>query len=154
MKKQDFLDDVSHEIEMLKKHATKKEKSNLNFDKLNYDDAGECIYGQLTGSCGSKRAKELMDKACIRVMDLENEGGGHINIGVGTFRDIRGVFNGKNEGQVWTDEGQDNDAGANVARESRIYTHLSALEGYIVFKGAKNKHIILYLRGEVKTLKL
>ena len=34
MKKKDFLRDVMHEIEMLKKHGTKAEKNRLNFDKF------------------------------------------------------------------------------------------------------------------------
>ena len=69
--KEEFFKDVRHEIEMLRLHATDKEKENLNFFGFNPVRPRRCVYGQLTGDCQSKRAKELMDLACIRLMNFE-----------------------------------------------------------------------------------
>lgn len=66
--KKQFLSDVMHEIEMLKEHATLVEKERLDFKQFDPADIQCCIYGQLTGSCESNRAKELMDLSCIRVL--------------------------------------------------------------------------------------
>ena len=154
MKKLEFLQDVRHEIDMLKKHATEKELAKLDFDTLDYDTAKQCIYGQITGSCGSKRAKVLMDKSCIRVMDLkryEDEGGAGTLAGM-TFSSISRFINGENTSQGWINEGL-NDV-HDYGGLSRNYNYLSALEGYICLKGAKNKSIIKYLKGEIKELNL
>lgn len=142
MRKSDFLADVRHEIDMLKKHATKEELSNLNFDAFDPESPAQCIYGQATGSCESPRAKELMDKACIRVMDFKSHRGANAVIRKSTFKYLKDFINGSNKGQGWTETG------------SRNYTHLSALEAYICLKDANNKGIIKYLRGEAKTLRL
>lgn len=62
MKKKDLTLDTLYEVRHLKKHATKEELSKLNFTKFNPGDAGECIYGQMTGDCSGKRAVELYPK--------------------------------------------------------------------------------------------
>ena len=85
MKKSEFLADVRHEVEMLKKNATEKELGKLDFEDLDPHNAKLCIYGQMTGRCSSERAKILMDKSCIRQMDLPN---GTIDIAGRTFRDV------------------------------------------------------------------
>lgn len=146
MKKQEFLNDVAHEIKTLKKLATKEELAKLDFSSFNNGNVTKCIYGQITGNCASKRAKILMDKACIRVMDLAS---GVDDIKNQTFNQIKDLINGKNTGQGWYNSGGDFSMFG-----SRSYSHLSALEGYITLKGAKNEHIIKYLKGEDKTLKL
>lgn len=136
-----------HEIDMLKKLGTKKELGLLNFIEFNHRHEEKCIYGQMTGDCGSKRAKELMDKGCIRIMDINNceLGGGVSTIDGKTFTEIKGFVNGVNEGQGWRDYD---------GYKSRVYKHLSALEGYICLKGANTSGIIAYLKGEVETVKL
>ena len=138
-KVKDFKADVLHEINMLKKHATKKEKVLLDFDRFNYDLKRNCIYGQLTGSCDSKKAEELMDKCCIRVMNLPN---GTSSIENRSISDKEFIINGKNKGQGWWGVG------------NRRYAYLSALEGYICTKGAKNKEIINYIKGNTDKLTL
>jgi hypothetical protein len=137
-KVKDFKADVMHEINMLKEHATQEEKLLLDFAEFDFNHPRQCIYGQLTGACYSLRAKELMDKCCIRVMDLK---GGVDEIENVLISDDEFVINGPNTGQGW--EGSD-----------RSYAHLSALEGYICTKGAKNKEIIAYIKGEQATLVL
>jgi len=52
----------------LKKYATKKELANLNFDKLDPNERKECVYGQLTGECNSKRATKLIKKCATKVL--------------------------------------------------------------------------------------
>lgn len=151
MKKQDFLNDVEYEVKMLKKHATEKELDKMDFNKLNSQHPEFCIYGQITGDCQSKRAKILMDKSCIRVMDI---GGGARDLLKKTFLEIKKGINGKNNGQGWLNDGGDRDHVSLFGKGSRDYRYLSVLEGYICTKGAKTEHIIQYLKGEIETLKL
>jgi hypothetical protein len=145
MKKADFLNAVKHEVETLKELATENELKRLNFRKFNHDHHDACIYGQMTGSCGSKRAKVLMDKACVIVtkdacvISFENR----------TFKEVKKHINGANTGQGWNDDG-----GSMLHFVSRNYSHLSALEAYICMKNAKTENIIKYLKGETDTLKL
>jgi len=144
MKKRDFLNDVEHEVKMLKKYGTKKELSKLDFEYFNPESPSGCIYGQITGYCESERAKTLMNKSCIRVMDtgpITQTGNIIDNFSGHTFSNIKQFINGANKGQGWSGS-------------TRIYQYFSALEAYITLKGAKNKHIIKFLKGEVKTLKL
>jgi len=138
--KKEFLDDVMHEINMLKKHATKEEKENLDFLEFNPLYPTRCIYGQLTGNCANKRAKDLMDKSCIRVMSLED---GVDELRNKTFNKIKNKINGKYTQQTWED-----------VADSRFYSHLSSLEGYIALKNAKNEQILQYIKGEIDTIKL
>ena len=62
MLKKEFILLVISEIENIKLNATIKEKSKLNISSFNYDNDFRCLYGQMTGSCDSKRAKELTPK--------------------------------------------------------------------------------------------
>ena len=152
MKKQEFLDDVMHEINILKKHATPRELAKLDFSIFDYDDSEQCIYGQMTGHCGTRRAKKLMDVACIRVFNTnKNILRGTRTLEDETFTTIKQYINGPNKGQGWSNSGVNIDKAAFLSRE---FTFLSALEGYIYLKGANNEGIIKYLKGEIKTLKL
>lgn len=147
MKEQEFLSDVKHEIDMLMKYGTKNELSNLDLDSFDQDHTENCIYGQMTGSCTSKRAKILMDKSCIRVMHLET------NVNGKTFDEIESEINGKNDGQGWYDEGGETRR-FGLRRGSRNFAHLSVLEAYIGMEDAKIDNIIKYMKGKRKTLKL
>ena len=53
---------VKGEAEKLKKYATPEELAKLNFIKLFFLHGTRCIYGQITGSCFSERAVELLKK--------------------------------------------------------------------------------------------
>lgn len=148
--KTQFLADVMHEINTLRTIATEKEIANLDFDSLNPIKTDTCIYGQLTGRCDSERAKELMDKACIRVMNLNagvedffKEGDFLKEESRHTFSKISALVNGENKGQSWVN---------NWTR--RNYKYLSVLESYILLKGAKNKQVLEYIKGEIDTLTL
>ncbi len=54
---------AKQEARKLKKNATPQELANLNFTKLNPSEWEMCIYGQMTGSCLTNRAGELI-KLC------------------------------------------------------------------------------------------
>lgn len=68
MKSQDTLKQlVLKEATALRQQATKEELGKLD---LNWFDAGSaysCIYGQMTDSCNSERAQELIVNCCERI---------------------------------------------------------------------------------------
>jgi len=138
--KSEFINDVIKEIKSLKKHATREELERLDFEAFSYSFVTDCIYGQMTGNCKSYRAKDLMDKSCVRVMSLPDGCG---DIEDKTFAEVNNehFINGDYNKQTWIDEGRD-------------WCYLSALEGYICLKNAKTKNIINYLKGETNTLNL
>lgn len=137
--KEQFIADVRHEVEMLKKHGFKKELAQLDFSHFDYNSPRNCIYGQMTGSCESPRAKSLMTKACVRVTHVA-EGVDGI---VGEFDEMKDLINGKYTGQPWKHK-----------ERFRTYNFLSMIETYICLHGSKPKNIIDYLKGEVETLEL
>lgn len=100
MNKKEFLEAVVHEVETLKRIAKKNEINMLDFDRLDPNDKSLCIYGQMTNDCGSGRAKELMDKACIIVTNIPSDigDGGTDVFYESTFNEIKSFINGKNEG--------------------------------------------------------
>jgi hypothetical protein len=58
-----FLIAVRAEIKRIKRLATAEEIDRLDFSKFSHSSAGNCIYGQMTGYCGSDRATEIMPKS-------------------------------------------------------------------------------------------
>ena len=138
--KEQFLQDVRTEVEALKANATQEEVKNLNIETFDPDSKIECIYGQMTGNCASKRAKALMDSACVRVTNSTYFASEK------TFKNLAEHINGAYEGQTWGDEWYDG--------YIRRYAYISMLEMYIFLKGASPKNIIDYLKGEVETLEL
>ncbi len=138
--KKQFLADVRHEIDMLKLHATDAEKSRLDFSDFDPESPYNCIYGQMCGDCENIHAKELMSKACIRVFDRRSRTQLELISGpiIDSIRWVNGAYNA----QMWDG---DNRIG---------YQYLSALEGYILTEGSKNKSIISYIKGETNTLTL
>ena len=141
--KEQFLQDVRTEVEALKANATKKEVEKLNIEHFNPDSKQDCIYGQMTGSCESVRAKELMDSACVRVTSST------YFMGEKTFNNLSSYINGEYTGQTWTDNMYEDED-----RYIRKYSYISMLEMYIFLKGASPKNIMDYLKGEVETLEL
>lgn len=139
-----FIQDVEHEVRTLKKHATAEEINRLNLNIFNPEYEHTCIYGQMTGSCTTLRTKDLMDKACIRVMDCT---GGGISSIIGN--QLRWAFllnvNGKYTGQTWDVYLEDG---------PRNWRYLSALEGYICTKDAKVAHIMDFLKDTTSSVQL
>ncbi len=143
MKKKEFIAAVEHEVKTLKEFATKEELKNLDLDYFDPTHKQKCIYGQMTGTCTSRRAKELMDQTCILVTNGKNSGTREFK--KENYSNVKRFINGANTGQGW------------IIKEDDVYrnvAYLSALEAYICLKDAKTKHIIEFLRGEVETLKL
>lgn len=140
--KRTFLKAVKHEIDAIKENATTEEINKLNIRLFNPDEKDNCIYGQLTKSCESDRAKELMEKACIKIFNVVEvkflDGNNYNELTVHAK-----ILKYKN--QTW------NKADAIFTRN---LNYLSALETYILLKNANNGDIIKYLKGETTELNL
>ena len=148
--KKQFIADVLYEATVLRNEMTDTEKSRLNFDTLSPEYLDKCIYGQATGHCGTRRAKKLMDKACVRVSKCIK---GSLALRKRKFSDIRHMINGKNEGQGWRNNGC-NVKDYSMANGSRNWTYLSMIETYILLESSNNKGLIQYIKGEIDTVKL
>jgi len=118
MKKKDFLQLVEAEALHLRNNATDKEKDNLDFDALYANSSTRCVYGQMTGTCDSDRAKELYPKTFYTLPMLDASF---------TQTKVRGF----------------------LASGERF----TALEAYIIMKGAKKKSLLNYIKGNRKTFK-
>lgn len=116
---------VKEEAKKLRKLATKEELRKLSFDDLNPSVSEECIYGQMTGHCNSKRSLLLIGSCCNRVYDWRIKGGFKLNGSLDTK---------KRESLVW--------------QYSAIETFILQSEN----KKENNRILIDYLRGERKTL--
>lgn len=138
--REQFLADVRTEVEGLKANATPYEIGKLDLETFNPDSQKNCIYGQMTGTCTSERAKVLMDASCVRVTSSCNA------LDDKTFDEIVEQINGDYTGQTWLN----NFSGG----YNRRFKYLSMLEMYIFLKGASPKNIMDYLQGEVETLEL
>ncbi len=135
--KKQLLTAVMEELNDIKRYAFKKEIAKLDIKTFDYGNEDHCIYGQMTGNCHSKRATKLVNKCCngyvcTYITPLFKE-----QI---TFRESK-VSIIKRSGDLLRET---------FTGSSRF----SALELYITLKGAKNKEIFEYLKGERKTLKL
>lgn len=61
----ELIELVKEEASKLKKFATKEELDRLDFKRIDPMSGFDCIYGQMTGSCFSTRALELVQKCAI-----------------------------------------------------------------------------------------
>lgn len=61
--RKEFLKEVKTEIRNIRKNATDEEKGKLDFYSFVCDSSCDCIYGQMTGNCNSKRANILTPKS-------------------------------------------------------------------------------------------
>jgi len=66
----DLKELVKKEVANLKKFATVKERRRLSFLNLGAESTERCIYGQMTGSCFSERANQLIVKCCEEVLEV------------------------------------------------------------------------------------
>lgn len=67
MEKSKFLQEVREELENIKKNATPNEIARLNLETFDHSSHTLCIYGQMTGSCDTSRARELQPKSYDRI---------------------------------------------------------------------------------------
>lgn len=147
MKKSEFLEEVAKEARAIKKHASLEQRMQLNFEKLNPNSPGDCIYGQMLGSCESKRAKKLIDKCCTRMFDhIDQERASPMDLIEGNnFSSFKKAINGEYDENVFWDFRY---------YLSRDYRYLSMVEGYIAMKGAKNQNLIDFLQEKREDLVL
>ena len=133
-------EDVRKEAEALRVHATKEERETLNFRNLNPVNADNCIYGQMTGSCFSKRAAILIHACCVRYFQ-HNAVPGFLD--VANMERLQQYVNGVTVNNF-----------VSVRSSGHHECHFSAIEAYICLPEARNANLIAYLRGETETLEL
>ncbi len=122
-----LVKEVHKEAKKLKVTASADELENLDFSYLSPTAGSRCIYGQLTGDCFTSRAIELI-KECAAVGIHDSDVGSEsqsCKIQIGKKTDIR------SGNEFW-----------------------SPIEVYIGQNGADNKHLIDYLKGDIKKLDL
>lgn len=66
---EDLNELVKKEAKKLREFATKDELNKLDFIILDSTSTENCIYGQMTGSCYSSRASELLNLCAIPYVD-------------------------------------------------------------------------------------
>lgn len=87
-KKEILFDLVKQEALNIRKYASKEEKANLNIQEFDADNRTECIYGQMTGNCYSRRAYSLIRKCAAKV---------YLSDDIGLYRGNIDNLNGKPE---------------------------------------------------------
>lgn len=136
MKKSDFLKLVQIELDAIKINATKKEINKLNIKIFNHLDSDCCIYGQMTGSCISNRAKIIYTKLYKSITDSSFIGTGlqHFKFSLHDFTE-----------------------GSNFTPLEKYLFMCSKrdknLEKYYD-PSLKHKQIVSYLKGKINTIKL
>lgn len=128
---------VIEEATNLRKKLTKGEKEQLDFGTLDSTSRFDCLYGQTTGNCNSKRAISLIRSCCSRVYDAGKNDNDWI-----TSATLNGSSKGKKRvipGGFW----------------DKI-AFFSPIEILIHLKGQKRntKKLIQYIKGEIEELTL
>ena len=152
IKKTEFLQAVKAEVRAIKLHATTDEIGKL-LSEFNGENQTGCVYGQLTGSCESSRAKELMELSCQRVVATELNSKRRLRFVSSFFTNAvsRKTFTALKDFvrpagtdlKMWDEEDG-----------YRNYDYLSALETYILMNNSNHRSIINYLRGTSDSLDL
>lgn len=137
-----FLEDVRKEAAALRANATPEEIGRL--DPATFDPHGmsNCIYGQMTGTCTSVRAADLIFTCCRRYVD----NGDYVD-DYRTKKNIIQYVNGEKIEAV-------NSSNDLLVHRGDGLIHLSALEGYILCSDANIEGLFSYLKGETETLSL
>lgn len=115
---------VIEEAKNLRKHASKEELNNLDFDKLDPKHEDNCIYGQMTGCCWSDRATSLLNDCTEPYSWSLNE--------YFCPSEYRFIYNSLYEG--------------------RVDVNFSPIEFYICRPENKNETLIKFLKGEIEEL--
>lgn len=125
MEKETYIAEVIKEIKNLRKHLTKEQKERLDFESFDPINGFTCIYGQVSGNCFSATAKELIKKCANNKHSFNTIGIPEVN------EKTLSNFSPRN---TWHN-----------------YTFL---EHYIATTPQNNEHIINYIKGIDKRLKL
>ncbi len=155
MLKKEFIAKVEAEVKALKKHATPAEIDKLDRELVDYSHINNCIYGLMTGSCESPRARVLLDQ-CAQVSVHSRSEDGSEGRGSEALEDF--VFNNTFSSfkHLITEEYKEDivDQDSEEGDFERTYVYISGVETYIGMKDAKVSHLVRYLRGLDKELKL
>ena len=123
---------VIEEATNLKKYATKEELAKLNYNHLEGDNRFKCIYGQMTGTCDSNRASNLIFLCVSRVYKS------------GKFYSFKGELNGA----------------STRAKEFRSCSYHTPIEKFLYkykpernSKSTKVEKLVSFLKGEIQELK-
>lgn len=125
---------VEQETDKLKQYATQEELDRLEFSELHSSDPLNCIYGQMTGTCWSRRASDLIVKCAEKLYIGKKNTELYDNVlnGEPTLDKLEG--RGKHQGQ----------------------TYFSPIESFICIPSNKvngnNEMLINYLKGNVDKL--
>lgn len=71
--KKELFSLVKGEAKNLKKELKEKEKERLDFSTLDSSSRWNCVYGQSTGDCNSRRAIKLIKTCCTRVYNAGDD---------------------------------------------------------------------------------
>lgn len=130
MDKKILIDLVKKEAQKLKLNATKQEIANLNFSTFVPSFKDDCIYGQMTGNCYTKRASNLILKCCENIF---------------AKTPLQDMLDVKIDGRPTKKKMSDRD-----------YKYYSPIEIFISFgenrENGNNKMLIDYLKGKRKKL--
>lgn len=124
MNKQQFHNLVTKEADHIKSFATKEEINKLDFKRLDPVCVLTCIYGQMTGSCGNERAREITPKT------------------------LPFISNARLLPET-TDEWL-----LRIEKEYHSHQAFTPIEAYIVLTDSNNKGLIDYIKGKTNTLNL
>jgi len=140
MKKFKYPALVIKEAKSLRKLATVEERNRLNFQKLDFSSKFECIYGQMTSNCFSKRAKELIEKSCSRVYSTKTGD---------NWEEYK--LNGTPIGKYRKEDGA-----VNIGFSKERTSYFSPIEVFIArgnnWRSGANERLVKYIKGEIKTL--
>jgi len=126
---------VKQEAKNIKENATPREIKKLNIEWLDPADVEQCIYGQMTGSCYSKRANKLIVKCATKVYKA---------IGSQPLEDVE--LNGKPKLVL--------DRSEEYHSPIEIFIYHHGYEKGSIDREGNIKRLINYLKGVTKTLSL
>lgn len=138
---------MATEVENIKRYATPEEIAKLNLASIDSYDKTGCIYGQMTGSCLSFRATEMIEKCCVRYINQLPTYDGY------TER-FNKVFSEHINGREMPDGFVAREDVHDVWDNDRTTNYLSALEGWIIRPEANLKGIVRYIKGDTDKLVL
>lgn len=136
-----FIWEVINEAVALRQHATRAELASLDFESFDPMWPSSCIYGQATGNCFSTRASQLIVLCCPRYFypaAIKNENA------------LKAIVRNANGTEVPNFKQIRAEGRRSFHSSETMY--YSAIEAYIVMRGAKNGNLIAYLRGETEEL--
>ena len=122
---------VKEEASLLKENATKTELKRLDFKLLYAHSPSRCIYGQMTGSCWSKRAEKLIKKCCTTVVNVYT----NKYINVGTIN--REAYFSPIETFLLEEEDKSSGFGMDLKNSERIIDFLKGKTQTLTFTGIK-----------------